>query len=41
MKTKEKEQKVAVPCPQCGSEMEVMKYSYIMECDHCLSKRQE
>lgn len=28
-------------CPECGQKMEEQIVSYIMECDHCLSKREE
>ncbi|MBX0357432.1 YhfH family protein [Halobacillus litoralis] len=30
-----------VPCPQCGSKIEGHTYNYMMECDRCLSKKDE
>ncbi len=32
---------VSIPCPQCGCEVEGHAYTYMMECDHCLSKKDE
>ncbi|MYL21071.1 YhfH family protein [Halobacillus litoralis] len=32
---------VSMPCPQCGSEVENHHYTYLLECDHCLSKKEE
>jgi NADH pyrophosphatase NudC (nudix superfamily) len=28
-------------CPECGQEMEEQAESYLMECDRCLSKKEE
>jgi YhfH-like protein len=28
-------------CPECGERMEVQVEAYLMECDRCLSKRDE
>ncbi len=28
-------------CPQCGSNVEGHIYTYMMECDRCLSKKEE
>lgn len=28
-------------CAECGQEMEEQAESYMMECDYCLSKREE
>ncbi|WP_226580339.1 YhfH family protein [Halobacillus litoralis] len=36
-----KQNNVKVACPQCGSEQEGHFYSYMMECDRCLSKKEE
>ncbi|MCM3568892.1 protein YhfH [Neobacillus mesonae] len=28
-------------CPECGQQMEEQAECYILECDHCLSKKDE
>lgn len=28
-------------CPECGIEISEQAESYLMECDHCLSKRED
>lgn len=28
-------------CPECGGKMEAQVKTYLMECDRCLSKRDE
>ncbi|MGM9928455.1 MAG: protein YhfH [Bacillus sp. (in: firmicutes)] len=28
-------------CPECGANIHVSQECYLMECDHCLSKKQE
>jgi|GEM_PF-6359609 len=38
---KKKNQTVTVPCPQCGAEVKGHHYTYMMECDRCLSKKAE
>lgn len=30
-----------VSCPQCGSEVKAQPYTYLMECNRCLSKKDE
>ncbi|MBH0231507.1 YhfH family protein [Halobacillus yeomjeoni] len=32
---------LTVSCPQCGSEVKSQAYTYMMECDRCLSKKDE
>ncbi|WP_156112553.1 YhfH family protein [Halobacillus sp. BBL2006] len=41
MKEQKNRQSVVVTCPQCGSEVKGHPYTYMMECDRCLSKRDE
>jgi hypothetical protein len=31
----------AKQCPECGQIMDEQAESYMMECDHCLSKKEE
>ncbi|WP_075981686.1 protein YhfH [Bacillus massilinigeriensis] len=28
-------------CPECGQQIEEQAESYLLECDHCLSKKSE
>ncbi|MFC7064054.1 YhfH family protein [Halobacillus seohaensis] len=30
-----------VSCPQCGTEVEGSYYTYMMECNRCLAKKDE
>ncbi|WP_255822161.1 hypothetical protein [Halobacillus shinanisalinarum] len=41
MKTNQTRQTVGIPCPQCGAEIEGGNYTYMMECNHCLAKKEE
>ncbi|MGI8315622.1 YhfH family protein [Halobacillus mangrovi] len=38
---KETKNRQTVTCPQCGSEVKGHTYTYMMECDRCLSKKDE
>ncbi|GGD23168.1 hypothetical protein GCM10011389_33630 [Pontibacillus salipaludis] len=38
---KKSDQKGTVSCPQCGTEVKSQVYTYMMECDRCLSKKDE
>lgn len=38
---KNSQRKATVSCPQCGKEETSPVYTYMMECDRCLSKKDE
>ncbi|WP_255408387.1 hypothetical protein [Halobacillus sp. Marseille-P3879] len=41
MKNNQTRRNVGVPCPQCGSDIEGGNYTYMMECNRCLAKKEE
>ncbi|MFD2922672.1 hypothetical protein [Halobacillus naozhouensis] len=41
MKMNETRRNAGITCPQCGSEVEGSNYTYMMECNRCLSKKEE
>ncbi|KGX87049.1 hypothetical protein N784_02735 [Pontibacillus litoralis JSM 072002] len=34
-------QKMMTTCPECGEQMDQMNQKFMMECERCLSKREE
>ena len=41
VKMKKTNHTLTVSCPQCGTEVKSQAYTYMMECDRCLSKKDE
>ena len=43
MKNQTKFRKISTEknCPECGSTIHISQECYLMECDYCLSKKQE